>query len=237
MLQQSRDREAGLFITGFEQWGDQSLLFDIYLIIIALMLVGGVVLRVWQRRLTAVRLQKVSPAAAAHLVGEFILSSYDGQFGYPTGLFRIEEASDRRVVAQEIVERQSQFAQILGGMFRAVLAIGAGLGCIGGLIGLTLAVMLSPFLVYAAIVETILKYLLRSRIVADIEAAQDGATVAFTLRGPVALLVGQRLEHAFNEPTLPPRLATLAGIGTGGSTATPRGPQPAAATSNGGVPR
>jgi len=178
------------------------------------MLVGGVILRIWQRHLPAVYLQKVSPQAAANLVGEFILSSYDGQFGYPTGLFSIEHATDTKIVAQELVERESQFTQILGGMFRAVLAIGSGCGCLGAWIGLCLAVTLSPFLLYAAVTEMLLKYLLRSRIVTDLERFQDGTKVAFTLRGPVALLVGQRLERAFHAPILPLRLAILAGIET-----------------------
>jgi hypothetical protein len=187
-------------------------LFQAWLVIIGLMLVGGVVLRIWQRRLPPVQLQKVSPQAAAQLVGEFIESSYDGQFGYPSGLFRIERSSETEVVAQEIVGRESHFTQILRGMFRGVLAMGSGCGCLGAYIGLCLAVVLAPLLLYAAATEMLLKYLLRSQIVTTLERARDGTKVAFTPRGPVALLVGQRLERAFHAPVLPLRVAELAGI-------------------------
>src|SRR5690348_8958040 len=149
------------------------------------MIVGGIVLRIWQRQLPAVQLHKVAPAAASRLVAEFIQSSYDGQFGYPSGLFRIEQVSDTQVVATEIVFKGSHFTQVLKGLYLAILRIGLGCGCLGAYIGVFLAVILTPFLLYAALTETLLKYLIRSRIVAHLERAQDGTNVSFTLRGPV----------------------------------------------------
>jgi hypothetical protein len=157
-------------------------------------------------------MHKVAPRAASQLVGEFIESSYDGQFGYPSGLFHVEHSDERQIVAQEIVGRGSHFTQILKGLYRAVLAVGSGFGCIGGVIALVIAIFLTPALIYAAIAEVLLKYLLRSRIVTSLEGAGDGTKVAFTLRGPVALLVGRRLERAFHAPVLPARVATLAGV-------------------------
>lgn len=183
-----------------------------WLIIIGLMILGGIALRIWQRRLPPVHLHKISPAAASQLVSEFIQSSYDGQFGYPSGLFRIEQASETEIVASEYVGKGSHFIQILKGLYMAILRIGIGCGCLGVYIGFCLAVILTPFLLYAALTETLLKYLLRSRIVVSLQRAQDGTTVSFTLRGPVALLVGQRLERAFHAPNLPVRVAALAGV-------------------------
>jgi hypothetical protein len=186
--------------------------FQAWLIIIGLMIVAGTALRFWQWHLAPVQLRKVSPAAASTLVAEFIRSSYDGQFGYPSGLFRIDEANERKIVASEFVGKGSHFVQILKGLYRAILSIGLGCGCLGAYLGFCLALVLTPFLLYAALTETLLKYLLRSRIVADLERAQDGTKVAFTLRGPVALLVGKRLQRAFHAPVLPSRVAMLAGI-------------------------
>lgn len=97
-------------------------------------------------------------------------------------------------------------------MYRAVLALGAGFGCLGAFVALFFAVVLTPALLYAALAETLLKYLLRSQIVSTLERSGDGTAVAFTLRGPVAMLVGRRLERAFHAPVLPQRIAGLAGV-------------------------
>lgn len=188
------------------------MLFVVWFVIICLMIVAGIVFRLAQRRLPPVQMHKVAPKAASRLVGEFIASSYDGQFGYPSGLFQVESSSESEVVAREIVGRGSHFTQILKGMYVAVLAVGDSFGCIGGLIALAIAVLLTPAIVYAALAEVLLKYLLRSRIVTSLEGAGDATTVAFTLRGPVALLVGRRLERAFHAPVLPARVAALTGL-------------------------
>lgn len=176
------------------------------------MLVAGVVLRFLPRKLPPVQLHKVSPTAAARLVSDFIESSYETDFGYPSGLFNIERATETEVAAKEIVAKGSHFTQILRGFYSAVLSLGSEFGCLGMVIMLWIAALLTPALLYAALTETLLKYLLRSRIVAALERSGDGTQVTFTLRGPVAMLVGQRLERVFHQPVLPPRIATLAGL-------------------------
>jgi hypothetical protein len=188
------------------------VLFDIWFIIIGLMIVAGIIFRLVPRSLPAVQLHKVAPKAAVQLVSEFIESSYDGEFGYPSGMFRVESSTENRIVATEIVAKGSHFVQILKGLYRTILALGAGLGCFGAFVVLFFAVLLTPALLYAAVAETLLKYLLRSRIVTDLERSGDGTRVAFTLRGPAAMLVGRRLEHAFHAPVLPVRVAGLAGV-------------------------
>ncbi len=192
------------------------VIFVFWFVIICLMVAAGIVFRVARRQLPPVKIHKVAPKAASQLVSEFIASSYDGQFGYPTGLFRVERASESEVVAQEIVGRGSHFTEILKGMYVAVLAIGDSLGCIGGIIALVIAIFLTPALIYAALAEVLLKYLLRSQIVTSLQPAGDATTVAFTLRGPVAMLVGRRLERAFHAPVLPARVAALTGIAVPG---------------------
>jgi hypothetical protein len=181
-------------------------IIEIWFIIIALMLVAGIVLRVIPRKLPSVRLHKIAPSAASRLVSDFIASSYETDFGYPSGYFQIERATDTEVVAREWVTKGSHFTQILRGFYRAVLALGAMF------FTFWIALLATPALLYAALTETLLKYLLRSRIVAAFERAGDGVQVTFTLRGPSALLVGRRLQRAFSEPVIPARVGSLAGI-------------------------
>lgn len=184
----------------------------IWFIIIVLMVVAGIVLRLIPRKLPPVQLHKVAPAAASRLVSDFIASSYETDFGYPSGYFQIERTTETEVVATEWVTKGSHFTQILSGFYRAIFRFGAGLGCLGVYITFCIAAFATPALLYAALTETLLKYLLRSRIQASLERAGDGTQVTFILRGPNALLVGRRLERAFHEPVLPARVALLAGI-------------------------
>jgi hypothetical protein len=187
-------------------------IIDIWLIIIVLMVVAGIVLRLVPRTLPPVQLHKVAPAAAARLVSDFIASSYETDFGYPSGYFQIEQVTETEVTAKEWVAKGSHFTHILKGFYRAILALGSPFGCLGMFIMLFIASLITPFLLYAALLETLLKYLLRSQIRAALVRTRDGTQVTFTLRGPTALLVGQRLERAFNEPVLPSRVAALAGL-------------------------
>ena len=184
----------------------------IWFIIIILMVVAGIVLRIFARTLPPVQLHKVAPMAASRLVSDFIASSYETDFGYPSGYFQIEQATDTEIVAKEWVTKGSHFTQILSGFYRAILALGAPFGCLGMYITFCLAAVATPFLLYAALTETLLKHLLRSRIRAGLAPTGDGTQVTFTLRGPAALLVGRRLERAFHQPALPPRVAALAGL-------------------------
>lgn len=197
-------------------------LVTFWFVIIVLMLVAGVVLRFLPRKLPPVQLHKVAPSAAARLVSDFIESSYETDFGYPSGLFNIELATETEVAAQEIVVKGSHFTQVLRSFYKAILSFGAAFGCLGAYITFCIAVMLTPALLYAALTETLLKYLLRSRINAALERSGDGTRVTFTLRGPVAMLVGRRLVQVFHEPVLPARVASLAGLTIGaGPVATP----------------
>ena len=184
----------------------------LWFIIIALMVVAGIVLRVFTRTLPAVQLHKVAPTAAARLVSDFVASSYETDFGYPSGYFQIEQVTDTEVVAREWVTKGSHFTQILSGFYRAILRLGAPFGCLGMYLTFCIAALATPFLLYAALTETLLKYLLRSQIKASLTRAGDGTQVTFNLRGPAALLVGRRLERAFHEPVLPARVAALAGL-------------------------
>jgi hypothetical protein len=192
-------------------------MFDVWLTIIVLMFAVGVALRIWRRRLAPIHLQRTSVPAAQGLVAEFIESCYDGQFGFPTGLFRIEESNPGRLVAREYLPKGSHFLEILTRFYRAVLGFFSFFGGFGALFGLALAVMLTPFLLYAALTEVALRHLLRSEIVAELFDDRGTAGIQITLRGPAALLVGRRIEHAFNPPALPERVAVAAGLAQPGA--------------------
>jgi hypothetical protein len=129
-------------------------------------------------------------------------------------------------VAREWITKNSHFTQILRSFYRAIFRFGAPLGCLALYITFCIAAIATPALLYAALTETLLKHLLRSRIQATFERARDGTDVRFTLRGPCALLVGKRLEQAFHEPVLSARVASLAGLAASRPIA---GPEEAAA--------
>jgi hypothetical protein len=190
------------------------VLFYVWLTLILLMITAGLVLRIWRQTLALVELRRVALAPASALVGEFLSSCYEGAFGFPSGLFFTEQVAPDRIVAREFSFRQTHFVTIVGGLYRTVFGVGAAFGCFGALVGFVLVVMLTPFLLYAAGIEVLLRYLLRSQIEAELEAAPAGTSVVFTLRGPSALLVGRRITQAFAPAALPPRVAGLAGLTT-----------------------
>ena len=101
----------------------------------------------------------------------------------------ILSSSETEIVAQEWVAKGSHFFTILRAFYRSIFALGAEFGCFGMFVCLFFAALFTPALLYAAVAETLLKYLLRSRITSTLERSGDGTKVAFTLRGPVALLV------------------------------------------------
>jgi len=182
-----------------------------------LMLVVAVGFRIWRPELPPVRLEKVVPQEAAGMVRDFLESTTDGAFGFPTGFFYIDaEASTPTViVAREAVTWRSRFVTVLQVFFLAIVRIGAAFGCVGAAIGMVLAAMLAPLILYAAGAELALRFLLRSEIVATVGALRgpdEGSEVVFKLRGPSALLIGRAVQRAFHAPGLPDRIRNLAGL-------------------------
>jgi hypothetical protein len=98
------------------------VLFEIWFIIICLMVVAGIIFRLLPRNLLPVQLHKVAPKAASQLVAEFITASYDGEFGYPSGMFVIDSATESKIIAREAVEKGSHFTQAMAAAVRAVNA-------------------------------------------------------------------------------------------------------------------
>ena len=89
-------------------------IITIWFIIILLMVIAGILLRLVPRKLPPVQLRKVAPVAASRLVSDFIASSYESDFGYPSGYLRIEQASEDEVIAREYVAKGSHFTHMGG---------------------------------------------------------------------------------------------------------------------------
>jgi hypothetical protein len=164
-------------------------------------------------------LEKVDAPEVAEMVRDFLRSTMDGTFGFPTGLFLIDtdKSTPTRIVARETMIWSSKFITILRHFYVAILSIAPEFGCIGVFAGIFLAAILTPFVLYAAFAELVLRYLLRSEIVAVIASLPGqtaGSEVTFTLRGPSALLIGRAVERAFHPPDLPERIRVLAGLPT-----------------------
>jgi hypothetical protein len=190
---------------------------DAWFALSLLMLIVAVGFRIWRPVLPPVRLDRVAPQEAAGMVRDFLESTTDGAFGFPTGFFRVdaEASTPTTIVARERVTWRSRFVTVLQLFFLAVVRIGAAFGCVGAAIGIVLAVMLTPLILYAAGAELALRFLLRSEIVARVEAVSgpaEGSEVVFTLRGPSALLIGRAVQRAFHAPGLPDRIRGMAGL-------------------------
>ncbi len=167
---------------------------NLWFVLILLMMVAAVGFRIWRRPLAPVRLEKIGSREVAEMVRDFLGTATDGAFGFPTGFFRIA---------------------ILRHFYVGILAIAPEFGCVGLFAGILLAALLTPFLLYAALAELVLRFLLRSEIVAAIAplpGKDAGSEVVFTLRGPSAMLIGRAVERAFHPPALPDRIRSLAGL-------------------------
>jgi hypothetical protein len=191
--------------------------FSLWFVLILLMMVAAVGFRIWHRVLAPVRLEKVDAREVTEMVRDFLSSTADGTFGFPTGVFLIDtdKSTPTRVVAREAVIWSSKFLTILRHFYAAILAVAPEFGCMGVFAGIFLAGILTPFVLYAAFAELVLRFLLRSEIVAVIASLPDqttGSEVTFTLRGPSALLIGRAVERAFHPPALPERIRALAGL-------------------------
>jgi hypothetical protein len=180
-----------------------------------LMMVVAVGFRIWRPVLAPVRLEKVGVQEVARMVRDFLESTTDGAFGFPTGFFYIDDdaSTPTVIVAREAVTWSSRFLAVLRRFFLAIASVAPEFGCVGVLGGMLLAALLAPLVLYAAGAELALRFLLRSEIVAKVTplpGADAGSEVVFTLRGPSALLVGRAVQRAFHPPQLPDRIRGLA---------------------------
>lgn len=176
----------------------------------------ALIARQWVWRTPPIVLAGIEPMRARSMVAAYLESVNDTRFGFPTGVFRVKEDSSgpTRLVAQEL-DFSGSTALDLG---RFALSIPAGFvaaasdeGCLAGLIALTLAVTAAVFLVVpmllVGLVDVVLRWLMRSRIVAVLEPAadQESCTVSFELTGLSAYGLRRSLLSGLSKPVLPAR--------------------------------
>ena len=196
-------------------WGKgRAVLLDIWLVIIGLMVIAGIGFRLIPHRLPFVQLHKVAPKAASLLVGEFIESSYDGDFCAPHQALPGGDLDRARGFSAGNRGPWQPLHPDTRGPLYGRPASGSAFGCLGSVVALVIAVLRTPAPdLRGERLETLLKYLLRSEDSFRHPGRRRGCTwVAFELRGPVALRLGRRRERAFHAPVLLARVATLAGI-------------------------
>jgi hypothetical protein len=165
-------------------------------------------------------INRISPGRAAVLVGQFLESVEDYRFGFPTGRFFCEKIEQNEVVADEA--RAGTVGTSLIKVFALIpLQLGAVIAdfgcCIGAIIGFFLGVWLDLFLlpgiIIATIAESVLKRVLRSKVIVDITPGIDESVhLRFRLLGPSARLLRASISEAFHPAVVPSRIASLAGL-------------------------
>ena len=196
----------------------------------AIAFVIAVVARYWVLRTETFEMRGIDVARATELVALYVQGVHDHRFGFPTGVFAVDTdlTSPGRVVAREINFKGSAgMGPIKFGLklpFLGAVAGGAILaeaddaaGClvgwmamtIGFSLGLAAAVVLIVPFAFLALVEVVLRWLMRGEISATIDkVADEGDTVRvrFEMRGLSAFGV----EHQLRRGMAPPRPAGVA---------------------------
>ena len=168
----------------------------------------------------------------------------DTRFGFPTGIFRIEESQSTtsRLVARELDfsgSRALDLGRFAIAIPAAFVAAAADEGCVAGFfalaIGVTIAMFLAVPLLVIGLVEVVLRRLMRSCVVAVIEPTGsdgDACAVGFELAGLSAFGLRRSLVSGLAAPSLPPQWAaryrsepTSPGSRTGSTSSTRAGRQ------------
>jgi hypothetical protein len=202
-------------------------LLAVLVVILALQAIAfviAIVARYWVLRSESFELHGIDVARATDLVAVYVEGVHDHRFGFPTGVFEIDAArtSPGRVLAREInFSGSAGMGPIRFGLRLPLLGLAAGLaigdgaddaggcavGMLGGMIGVTLGVMAALVLIvpfaFLAIVEVILRTLMRGEITATIDKVpEEDATVRvrFELRGLSAFGVEHQLRRGMTPP-------------------------------------
>lgn len=196
----------------------------------AIAFVIAVVARYWVLRTETFEMRGIDVARATDLVALYVQGVHDHRFGFPTGVFAVDRdlTGPGRVVAREINFKGSagmgpiKFGlklPFLGAMAGAAVlaeADDAG-GCLVGWmamsfgfgLGLAAAIVLIVPFAFLALVEVVLRWLMRGEISATIDKVADGedtVRVRFEMRGLSAFGV----EHQLRRGMAPPRPAGAA---------------------------
>lgn len=199
----------------------------------AVALVIAIVARSWTLRSETFEMGGIDVARATDLVSGYLRGVHDHRFGFPTGVFAIDESrtSPGHVAAREINLKGSVgIAPIIFGLKLPVIGAMAGFamgdsndgaGCMvsfmGGMMGMMLGaaaamVLIVPF-AFLTVVEMVLRVLMRGEIAATIEkvpSEENAVRVRFEMRGLSAFGVEHQLRRGMEPPrpegvTPPPR--------------------------------
>lgn len=192
----------------------------------AIAFVIAVVARYWVLRTETFEMRGIDVARATDLVAIYVQGVHDHRFGFPTGVFAVDsdQTSPGRIVAREINFKGSAgMGPIKFGLklpLLGALAGGAVLaeaddagGCLAGWLamsigfslGLAAAIVLVVPFAFLAVVEIVLRWLMRGEITATIDKVpdEDMVRVRFEMRGLSAFGV----EHQLRRGMAPPRPA------------------------------
>jgi hypothetical protein len=205
-----------------------SVLLLILVVIVSLQavaLVIGIVARSWVLRSESFEMRGIDVARATDLVAGYLRGVHDHRFGFPTGVFEIDQGltAPGRVVAREInLKGSAGMAPIVFGLKLPLIGAAAGFamgadaddasaGCmvsmIGGMTGAMLGgaaavVLVVPF-AFLTMVEMILRVLMRGEIAATIDKVpeeEDSVRVRFEMRGLSAFGVEHQLRRGMEPP-------------------------------------
>lgn len=171
--------------------------------------------RFWEIRPEPVTLRGIDVERARDVVAAYVEEVHDTRFGFPTGVFRIEE---RRSTPTTLVARETNFRGSVGmQLVRMLLVIPMWLGAAAADAGplwaivavsfglVFTALLIGPLVVIIAI-EVVLRLLMRGEVRAELATApddEDACTVQFTLRGLSAYGVSRQLLGGLAAPVLP----------------------------------
>lgn len=201
-----------------------------FLVLIAILALQAIafaiaaIARFWVLRSEEFTMRGIDVERASELVAAYVAGVHDHRFGFPTGVFAIDEqrSSSGRIVAREInFQGSAGLAPIKFGLTLPLIGAAAGGaigavdedagGCLAGFVGAAVgfslglaaaAILVIPF-AFLAIVEVILRALMRGEIAASIEKVggpEDAVQVRFELRGLSAFGVEPQLRRGMASP-------------------------------------
>jgi len=191
----------------------------------AIAFVIAIIARYWVLRSESFELHGINVERATNLVAGYLAGVHDHRFGFPTGVFEIDDdrTEPGQVVAREINLRGSAgmapirfgislpFLGAAAGFAMGADADDAGAGCmvsmLGGWLGFMLglaaaAVLVIPF-AFLAMVEILLRMLMRGEVLARIDEVAgegDSVRVRFEMRGLSAFGVEHQLRRGMAPP-------------------------------------
>jgi hypothetical protein len=184
-------------------------------VLVAVAFAIGAIARGWVLQMDELVLHGIDVPRTRDLVAIHVENVHDTRFGFPTGIFRVEEG---RSTSTRLVAREINFGGGTG--FRIVrygimiplefTAAVARESCLGGMFAFfagcfVVGIVIVPIFC-VAVVEFVLRWLMRSEIVAELEQVagdHDASRVRFTLRGLSAFGVRRQLRDGLAPPVLP----------------------------------